>query len=61
MTSRQLAWILGGLLLGAIVWIVLRTAAYIHGHNHVGLTAAAFVLIGGLLGWICATIFRRFG
>ncbi len=26
------------------------------GHNHVGLTAAAFVLIGGLLGWVGAKI-----
>ncbi len=58
MTSRQLAWVLGGLLLGAIIWIVVRTVAFIHGHNHVGLTAAAFVLIGGLLGWIGANLFR---
>jgi hypothetical protein len=49
MSSRQLAWVLGGLLLGAIVWIGLRTVAYIHGRNHVVATAAAFVLIGGLL------------
>jgi hypothetical protein len=58
MTSRQLAWVLGGLLLGAIVWIVLRTVAYIHGQNHIVVTAAAFVLIGGLLGWIGAKSFR---
>jgi hypothetical protein len=58
MTSRQFAWVLGGLLLGAIVWIALRTMAYIQGYNHVGLTAAAFVLIGGLLGWVCAKLFR---
>jgi hypothetical protein len=58
MTSRQLNWVLGGLLLGAIVWIVLRTIAYIQGHNHVVLTAAAFVLIGGLLGWIGTKILR---
>ncbi len=58
MTSRQLSWVLGGLLLGAITWIVLRTIAYIQGHNHVVLTAAAFVLIGGLLGWISAKILR---
>jgi hypothetical protein len=58
MPDRQLAWVLGGLLLGAIIWIVLRTIAYIQGHNHVVLTAAAFVLIGGLLGWVGAKIFR---
>jgi hypothetical protein len=58
MTSRQLAWVLGGLLLGAIIWIVLRTIAYIHGHNHVVLTASAFVLIGGLLGWVGVKILR---
>jgi hypothetical protein len=58
MTSRQLAWVLGGLLLGAIIWIALRTIAYIQGHNHMVLTAAAFVLIGGLLGWIGAKILR---
>ena len=58
MTSRQLSWVLGGLLLGAITWIVLRTIVYIQGHNHVVLTAAAFVLIGGLLGWISAKILR---
>jgi hypothetical protein len=58
MTSRQLAWVLGGLLLGAIIWIVLRTIAYIQGHNHAVLTATAFVLIGGLLGWIGAKILR---
>jgi hypothetical protein len=58
MTSRQLAWVLGGLLLGAIIWIVLRTIAYIHGHNHAALTASAFVLIGGLLGWISVKLLR---
>jgi hypothetical protein len=58
MTSRQLNWVLGGLLLGAIIWIVLRTVAYVQGHNHLVLTAAAFVLIGGLLGWIGAKILR---
>jgi hypothetical protein len=34
MTSRQISWVLGGLLFGAIIWIVLRTVAYIQGHNH---------------------------
>jgi hypothetical protein len=58
MHGRQLAWVLGGLLIGAISWIVLRTIAYIQGHNHVILTATAFVLIGGLLGWVGAKIFR---
>jgi hypothetical protein len=58
MTSRQLNWLLGGLLIGAIAWIVLRTIAYLEGQGHVGLTAAAFVLIGGLLGWIGAKILR---
>jgi hypothetical protein len=58
MPGRQLAWVLSGLLLGAIIWIVLRTIAYIQGHNHVILTATAFVLIGGLLGWVGAKIFR---
>jgi hypothetical protein len=58
MTSRQFAWVLGGLLLGAIIWIALRTTAYIQGYDHVVLPAAAFVLIGGLLGWIGAKMFR---
>jgi hypothetical protein len=58
MPGRQLAWVLGGLLLSAIIWIVLRIIAYIQGQNHVVLTAAAFVLIGGLLGWVGAKIFR---
>ena len=58
MPGRQLAWVLSGLLLGAIIWIVLRTIAYIQGHNHVILTATAFVLIGGVLGWVGAKIFR---
>ena len=58
MPGRQFAWVLGGLLLGAIIWIVLRTIAYIQGHNHVVLTAAAFVLIGGLLGWVGVKLFR---
>ena len=58
MTSRQLNWVLGGLLLGAIIWIVLRIIAYIQGQNHVVLTAAAFVVIGGLLGWVGTKLFR---
>jgi hypothetical protein len=58
MTSRQLGWVFGGLLLGAIIWLALRTIAYIQGHNHLVLTASAFVLIGGLLGWISAKILR---
>jgi hypothetical protein len=58
MTSRQLNWVLGGLLLGAIIWIVLRIIAYIQGQNHVVLTATAFVVIGGLLGWVGAKLFR---
>jgi hypothetical protein len=58
MTNRQIAWLLGGLLLGAVLWIVLRSIAYIHGHNHAILTPTAFVLIGGLLGWIAPRILR---
>lgn len=65
MTSRQISWVLGGLLFGAVIWIALRTVTYIQGHNHivfgpnhVVLSATAFVLVGGLLGWIGAKILR---
>jgi hypothetical protein len=58
MTSRQISWILGGLLLGAIIWIVQRTVGHIQGHTLTIMTACAFVLIGGLLGWIAVKILR---
>jgi hypothetical protein len=58
MSKRQFAWVLGGLLLGAITWIVLRVMAYSEGHSHTVVTSSAFVLFGGLLGWIVAKILR---
>jgi threonine/homoserine/homoserine lactone efflux protein len=58
MTNGQARWVVGGMCVGAICWIAAGAAGYRYALLEPN-PLMALTVIGGLLGWIAAKIFRN--